>query len=104
MGDICETSFDDNYWDLVILSQTIEHIFDYEKAIKEIWRILRVGGSAIIDCPFQYPYHPDETFDDYWRISPTAFARIFAKTKGWEVEIKLKDDILTTSLCKKIKQ
>lgn len=102
VGDICKTDFRDNYWDLIILSQTIEHIWDFRAAFSEIYRILKVGGHAIIDSPFQYPHHPEDSFADYWRFSPQALDRLLVEAKLKPITVKLIDGILTTSLCKKV--
>lgn len=98
VGDICKTDFRDNYWDLVILSQTLEHIWDFRAAIKEIHRITK--QYAIIDSPFMYQHHPEDNFDDYWRFSPQALQKLCQEV-GFECEVKLIDGLLTTTLCKK---
>ena len=62
-GDICQTSFPDNFFDCVTVVSTLEHIglgrykdplhSDGDKeAVDEIRRILRAGGKAIITVPF----------------------------------------------------
>jgi len=103
VADITETDFADNYWDLVILSQTLEHIWDFRKAINEIYRILKIGGYAIIDSPFQYPHHPEENFADYWRFSPQALEKL-CQEAGFTTKCKLIDNLLTIALCKKEKK
>lgn len=99
--DICKTDFPDNHWDMVILSQTLEHIFDFRKAIAEIYRIVKPGGYAIIDSPFMYIHHPEANFADYWRFSPQALQKLIEEV-GFDGEAKLIDNLLTTVLlCKK---
>jgi len=98
VGDICETEFASDYWDLVILSQTLEHVWDYKKAVEEIYRITK--KYAIIDMPFMYPYHPEPGFDDFWRFSPTAIKNLL-KDVGFQVKVELIDNLLTTALCQK---
>lgn len=102
VADICDTKLPANSWDLIILSQTLEHIFTYEKAIKECFRLLKKGGYLILDCPFVYPYHASlPEFDDYWRISPSAMKELL-NLYGYEVEVStLLGGILTTSISKK---
>lgn len=43
--------FEDNYFDCVISDSSIEHIFYYEKAIKECARVTRLGGKFILLTP-----------------------------------------------------
>ena len=63
LGDICKTPFPDDFFDAVTAVSTIEHIglgrygdqlhSDGDKiAMKEIKRILKPGGKAIITVPF----------------------------------------------------
>jgi len=98
--DLCETGFDDNEWDLVIVSQTLEHVFDVQKAINETYRIVRKGKFAIIDCPWMYPYHAEYNYDDYWRISVPAM-EIMCKSAGFDIVDSSQTDLLTTLLVRK---
>jgi SAM-dependent methyltransferase len=49
--DIQELPFADASYDVVFASHVLEHIRDDRRAIKEIRRILRVGGIAILPVP-----------------------------------------------------
>lgn len=99
VGDICQAPFINNIFDLVIVSQTLEHIFDFKRAISEIYRITK--KYAIIDCPFVNSYHPESSFDDYWRISHRAM-KILLETVGFKIlDLQLRGGILTTALVEK---
>lgn len=76
VADICKTVFPDDKWDLVILSQTLEHIYEKEKALEECYRIIKKKGYLIVDCPWMYPYHAEHDYDDYWRISKPALKKM----------------------------
>lgn len=43
--------FEDNSFDLINSWQTIEHVQDLEKCIIEMYRVLKPGGSAVIQGP-----------------------------------------------------
>ena len=49
--DLQKLSFKDNSYDIVLNNHVLEHIFDDRKAIKEIQRILKPKGKAIITVP-----------------------------------------------------
>jgi Methyltransferase domain len=49
--DIQNLPFEDGSYDLVFASHVLEHIRDDRQAIKEIRRILRPGGSAVLAVP-----------------------------------------------------
>jgi SAM-dependent methyltransferase len=51
-GDATALSFPDDQFDLVIGNHILEHIPDDHKAMKEIYRVLRHGGVAILQCPW----------------------------------------------------
>ena len=78
VGDITNTNFKDECWDIIICVQVIEHIPNIFYLGKELKRILKRGGYVIIDCPWNYPYHAEEpSFKDYWRISKDGMMELF---------------------------
>ena len=103
VADICDTGLPKNEWDLILLSQTLEHIFDFRAAIKECFRLLKPGAFLIIDCPWVFPYHGTSGYDDYWRISHTAMAKLLDEV-GFEYgKATLFNDILMSALARKPK-
>jgi SAM-dependent methyltransferase len=74
VADLSDTKINDTF-DLIIVSQTLEHIFEYQKAISECYRMLNEGGHLIIDCPFNYPYHGQQGYGDYWRMTHEGLKR-----------------------------
>ena len=49
--DLCQLTFPDNFFDLVIHSETLEHIYDYEQALREAERVLKPGGYHFYTVP-----------------------------------------------------
>ena len=49
--DITEMSFEDHIFDVVICNHVLEHIPDDHQAMKELYRVLKPGGWAIIQSP-----------------------------------------------------
>lgn len=43
----------DNYFDTVIISETLEHVYDVEKCILEAHRVLKNGGKLIVTIPYK---------------------------------------------------
>jgi len=98
--DITKTSFDNNYWDVIIISNVIEHVPDLFVISKELQRILRPGGHLIIDCPWNYPYHAEPpSFGDYWRISLDGFIQLFGS--GFEPILLEQNENSTHMLARK---
>lgn len=79
VGDITKTDFDNETWDVVICVQTMEHIPNIWDISDEVYRILKPGGYFIIDCPWDYPYHGEIEFGDYWRITKDGMSALFSK-------------------------
>ena len=50
-GDSTQLSFKNECFDLVVLSQVLEHVVDDGKIIKEIRRVLKPKGVFLLSCP-----------------------------------------------------
>lgn len=49
--DITRIDFPDNNFDLIICSHVLEHIEEDQKAISELFRVLKPGGIALLELP-----------------------------------------------------
>ena len=49
--DIQETGLPDDSYDLIICNHVLEHVDDFRKAMKEMFRVLRTDGSFICSFP-----------------------------------------------------
>lgn len=68
----------DKKYDIIIMTQVIEHIPNFWVLPEALWNLLNYNGFLIIDCPFNYPYHPEPpSFGDYWRITQDGFRELF---------------------------
>jgi ubiquinone/menaquinone biosynthesis C-methylase UbiE len=62
-ADIHALPFGDENFDLVLCNHVLEHVRDDIAAMKEIRRVLKPGGQAILQVPFFSPV-PDVTQED----------------------------------------
>ena len=85
---MCYKYFQDNELDIVICSEVLEHLEDYNKAIQEIHRVLKPGGKGIISMPFITSEH-EEPFD-FRRFTSFGIKSEFKKA-GFELENLEKD-------------
>lgn len=60
--------------DVVLCFNLLEHVFDFQRALTEIRRILKVGGSLYGYVPFLVQVHADPC--DYWRFTGPALERL----------------------------
>lgn len=61
--DIHQIPFGENHFDVVLCNHVLEHVRDDIAAMREIHRVLKPGGFAILQIPFFNPV-PDVTFED----------------------------------------
>lgn len=73
--DITDMRFPDNYFDCIICYHVLEHVLDDRRAMKEMFRVLKPGGWAII----QVPILRDKTFEDPSVTAPKDRERIFGQ-------------------------
>ena len=52
--DVQQMSFNDNHFDIVFCNHVMEHVTDDHQAMREIFRVLKPGGWAIIQSPQDY--------------------------------------------------
>ncbi len=60
--DLCDLPHPDNCFDLAICSHVLEHIIDDRKAIKELFRVMKPEGTALILLPIFNDL--EKTFED----------------------------------------
>ena len=63
VGNAKNIPFKDEFFDKVSCSEVLEHIPDWEKAVREISRVVKRGGLVVITTPNKYSlYGLDKTF------------------------------------------
>jgi SAM-dependent methyltransferase len=66
--DIQNMPFPEAEFDMVICNHVLEHVPDDRKAIREVFRVLKSGGSAILQVPTSYTM--EHTYEDPSITSP----------------------------------
>lgn len=54
----------------VLCTELLEHVRDPRPVIREIKRVLRQGGIAVVSVPFRVGIHEKVNQPDYWRFTP----------------------------------
>lgn len=76
--------FEDSFFDSVLLTQVLEHIFNPDDFIKEIRRVLKSGGLLILTTPFVWDEH-DQPYD-YARYSSFGLRHLISSHRFEVVE------------------
>lgn len=61
--DITNLEFEDDYFDLIICNHVLEHVADDLKAMKELARVLKQNGNAILNIPIDI--NRKKTYEDF---------------------------------------
>lgn len=92
VADAKDLPFKDSEFSFVLCTEMLEHVEDPFKVEKEIYRVLKPGGTLVLTTRFVYPLH--DIPHDYWRFTKYGLLKIF---KDWElVEIKGETDSFST--------
>ena len=81
--DLHNVGWKSDYFDVVIATEIIEHLYDPQLAINEIYRILKRNGICILSTRFIYRYHRDP--GDYYRFTWDSLNYLFRKYSYVEI-------------------
>jgi SAM-dependent methyltransferase len=76
-ADITDLPFADDSFDVILCSHVLEHVVDDRKAMRELYRVLRPGGWALVLVPIDFSR--SETFEDPTIVAPEDRVRLFGQ-------------------------
>lgn len=76
-ADICNLPFEDDSYDTIICNHVLEHIKDDTKAMKELYRVLKPRGMAILQIP--QDLNRKVTYEDDSITDPKERSKIFGQ-------------------------
>ena len=76
-ADICNLPFKDNEFDMILCNHVLEHIPDDTKAMKELFRVMKVGGMGVFQIP--QDLNRTHTFEDNTIKGKKERAKIFGQ-------------------------
>lgn len=77
IGSADNIPFPDRHFDSIVATQVFEHLPDFEKAAKEVSRVLRSGGCFLITVPQWNELHSEP--HDYWRFTNFGLIELFER-------------------------
>jgi len=81
--DLHDIKWESDYFDAVVAIEVLEHLYNPQKAIDEMRRILKPGGVCLLSTRFIHPYHPGPK--DYYRFTWDSLNYLFRDFQKVEV-------------------
>ena len=75
--------FSNETFDSILCTQVLEHVFDGNKMMNEIFRVLKPGGNIILTVPFAWELH-EEPYD-FFRYTKHALKQLF-QNNGLDID------------------
>jgi SAM-dependent methyltransferase len=81
--------------DVVVATETLEHVPDPQHFANEAARVLRSGGSVILTAPFAARWHfiPH----DYWRFTPSGFRSVLEAAGFTDIRVYARGNAVTVA-------
>lgn len=76
-ADILDLPFEDNSFDVVFCNHVLEHIIDDQKAMSELYRVMKKGGFGIFQVPQDLSL--EKTYEDFSITNPKERAAHFGQ-------------------------
>jgi SAM-dependent methyltransferase len=80
-GTVEEIPVPDGSFELVLCTQTLEHVDDPGRAVRELRRVVAPGGRVLASTHGVQVYHPNPA--DYWRWTHAGLERLFRENAFW---------------------
>jgi SAM-dependent methyltransferase len=84
--------------DVVLCTETLEHVPDTRQFLAELHRCLRPGGRVILTVPFSARWHYIP--HDYWRFTPSALAMVLSAAGLVDVAVHARGNAGTVACAK----
>ena len=76
-ADICDLPIKNDSYDFILCNHVLEHIVDDEKAMKELYRVLKKGGTGIFQVPLNMSNK--QTYEDFTITDPKERNKAFGQ-------------------------
>ena len=80
-GTVEEIPVPDGSFELVLCTQTLEHVEDPPRAVRELRRVVAPEGRVLVSTHGVQVYHPNP--GDYWRWTHAGLERLFRENAFW---------------------
>lgn len=73
-----------NEFDIILCLNVLEHVFDFHKAIDNLYKALKPNGIVVILVPLFYPLHDKP--NDYWRFTQHSIRKLLKKFSSFTIK------------------
>lgn len=80
---VTDLKFNNEQFDSILCTQVLEHVYEHDKMMSEIYRVLKPGGHVILTVPFVWELH-EEPYD-FFRYTKHALKELFEHS-GLEID------------------
>ena len=89
--------YGDDSFDVVVCTQVLEHADDPAAVVRELRRVLRPDGLALVSTHGVFVFHPAPPPDrDYWRWTHAGLARLFRSAGRWsEIRVQPNGELVS---------
>ncbi len=77
--DVMHLPFDDASFDVILCNHVLEHVWDDRQAIKELYRVMKLGGWAILQVPIDLEKNETFEVDDPARLTDQQRIALFGQ-------------------------
>lgn len=81
VADAHALPFPDKTFEQIVCTEVLEHLHTPEKALNEMWRVLKPGGRLILTTRFIFPIH--DAPGDYFRFTEYGLRHLL---RGWKIQ------------------
>jgi ubiquinone/menaquinone biosynthesis C-methylase UbiE len=86
VGDIQNLPLKSESVDGVICHSVLEHVFEPQIAVREIYRVLKPGGLGFFHVPFLHPYHGSNDGKDCYRFTKDGLFYMFRNFEYMKIQ------------------
>jgi len=86
--------FPDNYFDSILTNEVLEHVFNIDEIVGELYRVLKPGGKILITTPFAWMEH--EAPVDFGRYSSFGMKQLLERNRFSIIEMEKTTNYLQT--------
>jgi len=74
--DLHHVAWESNYFDTILATEVLEHLYDPQQAVREMLRLLKDDGVCVLSTRFIHPIHGVP--NDYFRFTADGLRHLFA--------------------------